>query len=381
MTGFAVALSALVATSVLGLLVLYALRRRSITTVLTATVLVPVLSLAVGVLVTAALVPSENVERIAVPVAVAVGLSILIAVVAAKVIMRASVALRRAVELLGDGAEFTPPRPPTAELSALSVALDEAQQRLREARGRELELEHGRRQMLAGIGHDLRTPLARLRSVVEALQDEGVSDPAVLDSYLGVLASQTARLTALVDDIVELTRITSGLLEAVPAAIAVEDLVSNALADGHDHAERRGVSLTGRAPAGVTVHADLRMVTRVLDNLVDNAIAETPPGTAVQIIAAERPDGVVLEVQDTCGGIRQDDLPRVFEPGFRGDTSRRADGRGFGLGLTIARGLAAASGAELSVRNLGDGCGFSLRFPSATTTSTVVHGGRTGSPG
>ncbi len=70
--------------------------------------------------------------------------------------------------------------------------------------------------------------------------------PAVLDSYLGVLASQTARLTALVDDIVELSRITSGLLEAVPAAIAVEDLVSNALADGHDHAERRGVSLTAR---------------------------------------------------------------------------------------------------------------------------------------
>jgi signal transduction histidine kinase len=70
----------------------------------------------------------------------------------------------------------------------------------------------------------------------------------VLDSYLGVLASQTARLTALVDDIVELTRITSGLLEALPAAIAVEDLVSNALADGHDHAERRGVSLTARLP-------------------------------------------------------------------------------------------------------------------------------------
>ncbi len=140
------------------------------------TVLVPVLSLAVGVLVTAALVPPENVGRITISVAVAVGLAILIAVVAAEVIMRASVALRRAVELLGDGAEFTPPpRPPTAELSALRVALDEPQQRLREARARELE--HGRWQMLAGIGHDLRTPLARLRSVVEALQDEGVSDP------------------------------------------------------------------------------------------------------------------------------------------------------------------------------------------------------------
>ncbi len=88
---------------------------------------------------------------------------------------------------------------------------------------------------------------------------------------------------------------------------------------------------------------------------------------------------MVLEVQDTCGGIRRDDLPRVFEPGFRGDTSRRTDGRGFGLGPTITHGLAAATRAELSVRNLDGGCRFSLRFPSATTTSTVVHGGGTGS--
>ena len=373
-----VALSALLATSALGLLILYALRRRSITTVLTATVLVPVLSLAVGVLATAALVPPDSADRIAIPVAVAVGLSVVIAVGVSKVIMQASVALRRAVELLGDGSEFTPPRALTAELSALSGALAEAQQRLQEARDREAELQRSRRQMLVGIGHDLRTPLARLRSVVEALQEEGTSDPAVLDSYLGVLDSQTARLSALVDDIVELTGITSGLVDAVPAQIAVDDLVSNALADAHAHAARRGVSLTGEAPPGVTVHADLRMVTRVLDNLVDNAIAETPPGAAVRISAAVRPDGVVLAVQDSCGGISRDDLPRVFEPGFRGDTSRRTDGRGFGLGLTIAHGLATANGAQLSVHNVDGGCAFALLLPPSAEASAATGGGGAG---
>jgi signal transduction histidine kinase len=371
--GIGLALSALVATSAIGLAVLYALRRRSITTVLTATVLVPVLSLAVGVLATAALVPADSVDRIAIPVAVAVLLSIAIAVGVSKLVMRASVALRRAVELLGDGTDLALPRTPTAELSALSGALDEAQQRLREARAREDDLERSRRQMLAGIGHDLRTPLARLRSVVESLQEEGTSDPAVLDSYLGVLDSQTARLSALVDDVVDLTRITSGLLEAAPAAVAVEDLVSNALVDARPDAERRGVSLTGEAAAGVTVLADLRMVTRILDNLVDNAIAETPAGAAVTIRATERADGVVLEVHDTCGGISAQDLPRLFEPGFRGDTSRRSDGRGFGLGLTIAHALSATNGAQLSVYNTAEGCVFAVLFPSTAPASGEAH--------
>ena len=371
--GTALALLALVATSALGTLLLYALRRKSITTVLTATVLVPVASLAVGVLAAAALVPAGSVDRIAIPVAVAVGLSVVTAVAVSKLIMKASVALRRAVELLGDGSDFTLPPAPTAELSALSGALDETQRRLREARAREAELERSRRQMLAGIGHDLRTPLTRLRSVVEALQEEGTSDPAVLASYLGVLDSQTARLSALVDDIVELTRITSGLLEAVSAPVAVEELVSNALAEASADAERRGVTLTGEAPPGVSVDADLRMVTRILENLVDNALAETPPGAAVAIRAIERADGVLLEVQDSCGGITVQDLPRLFEPGFRGDSSRRSDGRGFGLGLTIADGLSTANGAQLSARNTDDGCVFAVLFPSNAAPDLGQH--------
>jgi signal transduction histidine kinase len=360
----AVALSSMLVVSLAGLLVLYALRRRPITTVLTATVLVPVVSLAVGVFVVTALVPPGGADRLAMPVAVAVAVSVALAIGVAKIIMKASVGLRRAVELLGVGADFDAPRAPTAELSALAIALDEAQQRLREARFREAELQLSRREMLIGIGHDLRTPLARLRSVVEALQEEGISEPAVLQSYLGVLDSQTTRLGALIDDVVELARITSGLVLAEPEPLSVRDLVSNALADAHAQASRRGVALTGEAPDEVTVDADLRLITRVLDNLVDNAIAETPAGGLVHIRASGRPDGVVLEVQDACGGIPEEDLPRLFEAGFRGDASRRADGRGFGLGLAIARGLAAASGADLDVENVSGGCRFSLCFPS-----------------
>lgn len=360
-------LSSMLVVSALGLLALYGLRGRSITTVLTVTVLVPVVSLAVGVLSLTALVPSRSVDRIAIPVAVAFGLSIVIAVGVAKLIMQASVGLRRAVELLGEGSDFSAPRAPTAELAALGLALEEAQQRLREARGREAELERSRRDMLVGIGHDLRTPLARMRSVVEGLQEEGVSDPAILDSYLGVLGSQTARLGALVEDIVDLSRITSGLVEAVPAPLAVDELISNALADAQAHAQRCGVVLAGDAPHGVTVEADLRLVTRILNNLTDNAIAETSAGASVHLRAAVGPQGVVLQVQDSCGGIAETDLPRIFDPGFRGDASRRADGRGFGLGLSIAQGLAVASGAELSAVNVPGGCRFSVLFPFAAT--------------
>ncbi len=164
---------------------------------------------------------------------------------------------------------------------------------------REAELERSRREMLAGIGHDLRTPLARLRSVVEALLEEGLSDPAVLDSYLAVLQSQTMRLSALVDEVVELTRITSGLVDPVFAPLALDDLVSNALADATAHARQRGVALNGAAEPGITVKADVRLMTRVLDNLVDNAISNTPAGGGVHITAASRPEGVVLELQDS----------------------------------------------------------------------------------
>jgi signal transduction histidine kinase len=358
----AVALSSMLAVALLGLLVLYALRRRSITTVLTATVLVPVVSLAVGILGMTALAPPRAVDRLAMPVTVAVGLSIVVAVAVAKIIMKASVALRRAVELLGGGAQFVPPRAPTAELSALAAALNDAQDRLREARSREAELERSRRDMLVGIGHDLRTPLARLRSVVEALQEEGLTDPGLLSSYLGVLQSQTTRLSTLVDEVVELARINSGLITPVIAPLALDELVSNALVDAAAHARPRGVSLTGDAPPGLTVDADVRLMTRVLDNLVDNAIADTPVGKGVHISAASRPEGVLLEVQDSCGGIREQDLERVFDPGYRGDSGRRSDGRGLGLGLAVARGLAEANGALMSVQNVGDGCRFSLLF-------------------
>lgn len=358
----AVALSSMLAVALLGLLVLYALRRRSITTVLTATVLVPALSLAVGVLGMTALSPPGSVDRLAAPVAVAVGLSIIIAVVVAKVIMKASVALRRAVELLGGGAQFAPPRAPTAELSDLSAALDDAQHRLREARCREAALERSRHDMLVGIGHDLRTPLARLGSIVEALQDEGLSDPAVATSYLAVLQSQTTRLSTLVDEIVELARINSGLLQPVLAPFALDELISNALADAAAHACRRGIVLTGDASPGITINADVRQVTRVLDNLVDNAIADTPAGGRVHISAELRPDGVMLDVQDSCGGIAKSDLERLFEPGYRGDASRGTDRRGLGLGLAIARGLAEANGVRIAVKNVDDGCRFSLHF-------------------
>jgi signal transduction histidine kinase len=363
----AVALSSILAVALLGLSVLYALRRRSITTVLTGTVLVPVLSLAVGVLAMTALAPPRALDQLAIPVGVAVGLSIVIAVVVAKIIMIASVALRRAVELLGDGTEFVPPRAPTAELAALAAALDDAQHRLHEARRREAELERSRHEMLVGLGHDLRTPLARLRSIVEALQEEGPSDPAVLDSYLGVLQSQTMRLNTLIDEVVELTRITSGLVDPVFAPLALDDLVSNALADANPHARQRGVALSGDAPPGITVNADVRLMTRVLDNMVDNAIANTAPGNGVHISAASRSDGVVLEVQDSCGGIPEENIHRLFNPGYRGDTSRGAtDGAGFGLGLAIARGLAEANGARMSVQNVGDGCRFSVLFAPVT---------------
>jgi signal transduction histidine kinase len=149
----------------------------------------------------------------------------------------------------------------------------------------------------------------------------------------------------------------------VLAPLALDELISNALADAAAHASRRGIVLDGDAAPGITINADVRQVTRVLDNLVDNAIADTPAGGRVHVSAELRRDGVRLDVQDSCGGITESDLERLFEPGYRGDASRGTDRRGLGLGLAIARGLAEANGARIAVRNVDDGCRFTLHFP------------------
>jgi signal transduction histidine kinase len=248
-------------------------------------------------------------------------------------------------------------------LGALAAERERAAERAAEA---------SRRQLVAWVSHDLRTPLAGIRAMSEALEDAVVVDPAEVADYARRISSETTRLSTMVDDLFELSRINAGALALTFGPVSTEELVAQAMEAAAPAAQLRGVHLTASAePRWPTVRGSDPELIRVLRNLLVNAIRHTPSDQTIEVVAGQTSGYAWLAVQDGCGGIDPDDLPRVFDVAFRGASARspqagvaRAE-TGAGLGLAIARGLVQAHGGEISVRNHGDGCRFEVRLPVA----------------
>ncbi len=253
------------------------------------------------------------------------------------------------------------------ELADIEAELLAAGTRLGEARSRERALEESRRELVAWVSHDLRTPLAGLRAMAEALEDGVAPDPA---RYHRQIRGEVDRLSRLVDDLFELSRIRAGGLSLSLEQVDLRDLLADVVSGSTVMAQAGGVQL-GVHSDPATLRADAGGLGRVLTNLVVNAIRHTPSDGTVQIAAACEGDEVVLSVSDACGGIPDDDLDHVFDPGWRGGgTARtpRQDG-GAGLGLAIARGIVEAHQGRISVRNTARGCCFDVRLPTLSGTT------------
>jgi signal transduction histidine kinase len=275
-----------------------------------------------------------------------------------------SAALRQAARSLGDEAgQFRPPALPlAAEFAALSRELADTSAKLARSRERERALEQSRRQLVAWVSHDLRTPLAGLRAMAEALEDGLAADPP---RYHKQMRAEAERLATMVDDLFELSRIHSGTLQLSHHEIALGDLVSDVLASTEALARARGVRLDGAAAGQLTIRADPRELSRALTNLLVNAIRFTPPGGSVHVEARPGPQGAVLAVADGCGGIPAADLPHVFDLAWRGTDARSpAPDSGAGLGLAIVRGVVEAHRGSVHVANTGDGCRFEMTLPA-----------------
>jgi signal transduction histidine kinase len=235
-----------------------------------------------------------------------------------------------------------------------------------ERRHREVErdVEATRRDLVAWVSHDLRTPLAGLRAMAEALEDGVVDDPA---RYHERIRIEVDRLSRMVDDLFQLSRIQSGTLRLSLGAVSASDLVSDTLAAAAPIADAKRVRLDGNAASGVRLNVDGNELQRALGNLVLNAIRHTPPDGEVLVAAAADGGTGVLAVRDGCGGIPADDLAHVFDVGWRG-THARSPGpdEGAGLGLAIVRGIVEAHRGEVTVRNVSGGCEFAIRLPVAT---------------
>ena len=277
---------------------------------------------------------------------------------------RASVELQRLSHELAAGGPAEPRVPLPAELDDVARSMTATWHELDAAQTRERAMEASRRELVAWVSHDLRTPLSGIRAMVEALADGVVSDLATVERYHATLVHETERLTQLVDDLFELSRIQAGALDLDLQRVGLADLVSDAIAATGAVADARGVALEGEMhdPA-LEVAASVPDLARVIHNLLDNAIRNTPRGGQVKVEAGSEGGQAVLSVRDGCGGIPSHEIDRVFDLAFRGDAARTPGDGGGGFGLAIARGLVEAHQGAIDVANEVGGCRFTIRLP------------------
>jgi signal transduction histidine kinase len=363
-----IAAGAALSVGVVGLTALVLLRRASIGVQAVVVALASLGAVAAGASVAAGamFLTAHDLDTLAVILAASATVGVLFAIGLGSTVGGAVRSLRDTARRIGDGnLAATVERPATAELAQLARDLEDMTEKLEEARRRERAVESSRRELVAWISHDLRTPLASIRAVAEALEDRVVDEPETVARYYRTLRTEADRLAGLVDDLFELSRISAGTLHLEMTRVSLDELVSDAVAGAAIMAGRKGIELTGRSNGhSPVVTVSPPEVGRALRNLLENAIRHTPANGTIAVESGVLDGLAYVCVADQCGGIPERDLDRVFEIAFRGHVARTpTPDTGAGLGLAIAQGIAEAHHGELSVMNEGPGCRFTLRLP------------------
>jgi signal transduction histidine kinase len=242
------------------------------------------------------------------------------------------------------------------EIAHLAADFNRMAAALKQAAAHARELEQARWDLIAAVSHDLRTPLAAMRAMIEALVDGLVDDPSTKARYLQAVQHEIAHVSGLVEDLFEIAQLDAGLLRLNLERASLYDLLSDTLATFGPQAQRQGVRLLGDVQGAIDpVLINPPKLQRVLYNLLDNALHHTPRDGTIVVRAAPCGSLVQVEVSDTGEGIAPEDLLHVFERSFRGEKSRTRRGLegapGAGLGLAIARGLIEAHGGTISVQS------------------------------
>jgi signal transduction histidine kinase len=242
------------------------------------------------------------------------------------------------------------------ELTTMASTLDGMAARLQEAKLREREADRMRRDLITTVSHDLRTPLASLRAMTEAIEDGVIDDPPTVRRYVAEMRRSVAQLGSMVDDLFELTQLEAGAIVSDGRRSALAELVEAAVSSVEAQAREKGVAVLRDLGAADGAACSPRVV-RVLQNLLVNALRHTPADGTIRVEARLTDDGVRIAVEDTGEGIAPEDLPRVFDPFFRADPAR--SGPGAGLGLALAKRIVEALGGRISA---GPGASAGARF-------------------
>jgi signal transduction histidine kinase len=220
-----------------------------------------------------------------------------------------------------------------------------------------------RSDLLIAVSHDLRTPLAGLRAMAEAIDDGVVEDPATLRRYVTEMRGAVDVLVELVDDLFELVQLDAGAIAAETECARLADVVRSAMAACDPEATDKGLAIRTQLNGAGKAECSPRL-TRVLQNLLQNAIRHTPSDGTVWIEAQARDKAVEVVVEDSGEGIPAEAMERIFDPFWRGDSARA--GAGSGLGLALAKRIVDALGGEISVESKpARGSRFAVLLPRA----------------
>ncbi len=232
-------------------------------------------------------------------------------------------------------------------------------------------LESLRRDFVANASHELRTPVAAVRSATETLRNGALDDPAAAIRFVDIIERNAARLQSLVEDMLELSKLESNEFKLKRERVELSSVVPIVLGLFRERAEKKGVRLTSQTdPSAAAIEGDRRAVEHVLSNLVDNAVKYCPTGTRVVVSTRESEGRVELVVNDDGPGIPAEHLPRVFERFYRVDAGRSRELGGTGLGLSIVRHMVEAMRGKVSVvSEVGRGSTFTVSLPGAIEPS------------
>ena len=223
-----------------------------------------------------------------------------------------------------------------------------------------------RREFVSNVSHELRTPLASVRAMVETLDGGAIHDTEVAQDFLSRIESDVERMTAMVDELLELSSLESGQMPIHLAPVELRDVAGKVIERFESRAASRRVKLLSRIPDDLPyLMADAGKLDQILTNLVENALKFTPEGGHISLSAKTVREGVRIEVADTGIGIPREHLPHIFERFYKVDRSRRDVGTG--LGLAITRRLAEAHGGDIAVSSIeGEGSVFTFNLSRAS---------------
>lgn len=254
------------------------------------------------------------------------------------------------------------------EIAQLARAFNEMSARLEQAAENERALDETRRNLVAWASHDLRTPLTSLRVMMAALVDGVVDDPETISRYLRQSQNEINRMSKLLDDLFELAQLDAGFQDLDFEWVSLSDLISDTLESFAARADAQEINLEGHVDPQVDlVWATPEKLSRILDNLLSNALRYTPQDGTIHLSAKAEENATVVTVKDSGSGIVPKDLPFIFDRFYRGEKSRMRDkgeSSSVGLGLAIVKGLVEAHGGEISVQSKpGEGTEFQFGLP------------------